>query len=85
MFRNRQTGRITIAQWPNTALSVFFVATVVRSIAAPSGIAAMASNSLARGALIVWAMDELFRGFNPWRRMVGGGTLAWQAQRLLIR
>ena len=27
-FRNRQTGAITVAQWPNVPLAVFLVATV---------------------------------------------------------
>ena len=54
LFRNRQTGEITIAQMPNAPL-------------------------------IVWAGDEVLRGVNPWRRLLGGGVLAFTLVGLLLR
>jgi hypothetical protein len=83
MFRNRKTGRITIVQFPNVALAVFLLASVVGLIVKPSGGAATALDVVGTGALLVWALDELIRGVNPWRRMLGGGMVAWEALRLL--
>jgi len=37
---------------------------------------------LAAGALIWWAVDELIRGVNPWRRLLGGAVLAGQIAKL---
>jgi len=33
---------------------------------------------LATAGLVWWAIDELFRGVNPWRRLLGGAVLAGQ-------
>ncbi len=67
MFRNRATGEITVAQFPNVAISIYLITVVLRWF--------MPSNSvldwIAAGALAWWAIDELFRGVNPWRRLLG--------------
>ena len=39
MFRDRRTGRITIAQFPNLALWTFFATVVVRWVFSPHGAA----------------------------------------------
>jgi hypothetical protein len=31
------------------------------------------------GALVLWAGDEVVRGVNPWRRILGGSVLAFMA------
>jgi len=85
IFRNRRTGGVTIVQRPNVPLAVFLVATVVRWIIQPSGGAATALSVVATGALAVWAIDEVIRGVNPWRRMLGGGMLVWLLVRLVAR
>lgn len=77
LFRNRLTGGRTIAQFPNAPLLVFLAAAVVRWIAHPSGAAGTVVGVVATVALIVWAGDELVRGVNPWRRILGGGVLAY--------
>jgi hypothetical protein len=83
LFRDRTTGRITIAQFPNAALGVFLLATLLRFLFGPGGRAGPALDVLAAGALIWWAVDELVRGVNPWRRLLGGAVLAGQiVQRL---
>ena len=82
LFRNRQTGRITIAQPPNTALWLFLGASVLRWLLDPDGSAATALDLIATGALIWWAVDEVVRGVNPWRRLLGGAVLAGQLLRL---
>ena len=83
LFRNRRTGAITIGQWPNEALLVFLSALVLSRIVEPSGAAATVLAVVATGALIVWALDELVRGVNPWRRMLGAGVLVWQVTGLV--
>lgn len=76
LFRNRQTGQITIAQFPNVALGLFLVATAVRWVLSPAGGFATAVGVVATGALIWWAVDEVLRGVNPWRRFLGAAVLA---------
>jgi hypothetical protein len=83
LFRNRQTGRITVAQFPNVALGVFLVASVLRRFLAPGGWTGTGLDVVATGSLMWWAIDELVRGVNPWRRLLGGGVLAAQIVRLI--
>lgn len=78
LFRNRQTGRITIVQAPNLALWLFIVAAVVRSLLDPSGGVRTALDGVAGAALVWWAVEEILRGVNPWRRLLGGAVLAGQ-------
>jgi hypothetical protein len=78
-----QNGKVTLAQWPNPALAVWLVAVVV----AWTGVlgAARTANvaGVGRGALVVWALDELFRGVSPARRLLGAVVLVWQLIGLL--
>jgi hypothetical protein len=76
LFRNRHTGEITVAQAPNAALVVFLVATVVNLIFDPAGNLGTAVTIVSRGALAIWAADEILRGVNPFRRILGGVVLA---------
>jgi hypothetical protein len=76
-FRNRKTGDITIAQAPNLALWVVIVAGVLRWVWHPPGAAAVALDVVFKGGLIVWSLDEIFRGVNPWRRCLGAGVLVY--------
>ncbi|HEV7720975.1 MAG TPA: hypothetical protein VGO60_06810 [Iamia sp.] len=79
LFRDREAGRIVIAQWPNVSLGIFLVAAAVRRLADPAGTAGTVVSVVATGALLGWATDEVVRGVNPWRRilgaLVGGATL----------
>lgn len=79
LFRDRTTGRIVIAQRPNLSFGIFLVASVVRRLATPTGTAGTVVDVVATGALLWWAIDEVVRGVNPWRRIlgavVGGATL----------
>lgn len=76
LFRNRRTGAITIAQFPNVPLWIFIVALLVRRIADPGGAARTVLDGVSTIALGWWAGDELLRGVNPFRRILGGGVLA---------
>jgi hypothetical protein len=77
LFRNRQTGEITIGQPPNAPIVVFAVARLATRVLHPSGRIATALDTISRGALTVWGADELVRGVNPWRRALGAGSLLW--------
>jgi hypothetical protein len=83
LFRSRTTGRITIVQFPNAPLALFLVASLLRVVLDPDGRLDTALRGLATGALVWWALDELLRGVNPWRRVLGGAVLAGQLVRLL--
>ncbi|MGH9043072.1 MAG: hypothetical protein ACRDZ3_22900 [Acidimicrobiia bacterium] len=85
LFRSRETGRITIAQFPNPALWVFIVASVVRRVLDPNGRVDGTLRVVATGALFWWAADEVVRGVNPWRRILGAGVLAAQLLNILTR
>jgi len=84
LFRNRRTGAMTVAQFPNVPLLVFVAAVVVRWIAHPAGTVGTVVDGVALVALVVWAGDEVLRGVNPWRRLLGGGVLAYTAIGLLV-
>ena len=84
LFRNRHTGRITIVQAPNLALWLFIAAAALRSIFDPSGGLRTALDVVATAALVWWAVDEVARGVNPWRRLLGGAVLAGQVLRYLF-
>ncbi|MFD0936266.1 hypothetical protein [Methylobacterium trifolii] len=82
-FRDRRTGAITIGQWPNLPLWLFLGLTALAWAAGglgdPSGAAIAILRIAARLCLAWWALDEVLRGVNPWRRFLGGVVLAGQA------
>lgn len=84
LFRDRLDGGITIAQFPNLALWVFVVAAVARYVADPSGSAGAVVNAVADAALAWWAIDEVARGVNPWRRILGATVLVVVAAGLVL-
>jgi hypothetical protein len=75
LFRNRQTGRITVAQVPNLPLVVALAALGARRLFAPSGAWDGTLGFVGWVALGWWAVGEVFRGVNPFRRLLGGGVL----------
>ena len=75
MFVDRRSGRITIAQRPNIALSVFIILSVVARLSHPSGSTARLTRTGAVVALTIWALDEMLRGVNPFRRVLGTAVL----------
>ena len=77
LFRNRSTGRITIAQPPNLSIIIFAVLAATRWIFAPVGGVGTVLDITAGAALAWWSIDELIRGVNPFRRILGAGVLIW--------
>jgi hypothetical protein len=76
MFRDRTTGAITVAQWPNLPLWLFGGLSVAAwTIRGSKTLEAWLSVG-ADLALAWWAIDEVLRGVNPWRRILGAATLA---------
>jgi hypothetical protein len=75
MFVSRRSGRFTVAQWPNVPLAVFLLLFVASRSFHPSGGTATIIRALGIAALVVWALDELLRGVNPFRRILGGAVL----------
>ncbi len=72
-FRDRRTGRITVAQFPNVALGIF-LATVALRLVVPTGTTGRTVvDGIGLAALAWWAVDEVVRGVNPWRRLLGVG------------
>jgi hypothetical protein len=63
-------GKWAIAQLPNPALTVWLITAVARSIGVTSD-RNVALAQVGRGALVVWAADELLRGSSPFRRLLG--------------
>lgn len=70
-------GRLTLWQLPNPALCVWLV-TFVIGWCNLSAAHATAIDGIRRGALLVWALDEVVRGASPFRRTLGAVILTAQ-------
>jgi hypothetical protein len=75
LFLDRRTGRITVAQWPNVSLWVFIATSIALRFIRPTGTTETVLRAAADVALVVWAIDELARGVNPFRRILGAAVL----------
>ncbi len=80
-FRDKETGKLVLGQFPNPALWVFLAATVLRWT--PYDEHDTELRWIGSGALIVWGLDELVRGQAPYRRVLGAAVLGWQLVNLL--
>ena len=76
LFRSRRTGRITIVQAPNWTLAVWLVTTVALRLGDPHGRLRDVLTVVGTVALLAWSVDEVLRGVNPFRRILGGVVLA---------
>ena len=57
---------------------MFIVASAARRVLDPAGRIDTALRVVATCSLIWWAVDEVLRGVNPWRRLLGSAVLAAQ-------
>ena len=71
LFRSRRTGRITVVEFPNVPLWIFFATVVMRWVVPTGTWVRTVVNWVAVVALGWWALDEVVRGVNPWRRLLG--------------
>jgi hypothetical protein len=71
LFCNRQTGRLTVLQWPNIPLAVYLLATVIHVGLASGSAASTVVAAVASAALAVWSVLEVACGVNPFRRGLG--------------
>jgi len=85
LFENRETGRITVAQMPNLPLAIFLAAAGLRMLLHPRHAFGVAVSIIATGALLWWALGEVARGVNPFRRILGGLVFAATVIGLLMR
>lgn len=76
-FRNRETGRITIGQFPNVPLWIFLATVVARRIVTEGTGLHDAIEWIAAGSLGWWSVLEIGWGVNPWRRLLGLGGMAF--------
>ena len=79
-IRDKDTGRIVLMQPPNAAILVFFASYVLRWFTGDRLDSQL--SHIGMGALAVWGLDEVIRGANPFRRLLGVGVLGWQIFKL---
>ena len=78
-FENRRTGQITVGQVPNwPLLAVVGTFLLEAGVGSESEVGEAASWTRV-GLWVIWGGDELLRGVNPWRRLLGVAVLVWQA------
>jgi|SRR5579859_2451419 len=75
VFRDRATGKLVIGQRPNLPLTLWLACIVTRWLVHPHGHWSTLLGAVGTIALVIWAGDEVARGVNPWRRMLGAGVL----------
>ncbi|MBM36807.1 MAG: hypothetical protein CL460_06530 [Acidimicrobiaceae bacterium] len=66
-FEDASTGRIVVAQRPNLLLGICVIGVLASWVWSQSAGVLL----LCRISWLTWAADELFRGVNPWRRLLG--------------
>ncbi len=73
-----------MAQVPNIPLVVFLAAVVAGRLLDHHHQASRILADVAAGAIVVWALDEIVRGVNPWRRVLGTLVLGVSIRSLLV-
>jgi hypothetical protein len=82
LFRSRTDGRLVVGQPPNLRALVWPSLWVLARLV-PAGRLRTALDAGAALVLAAWAVDELVRGVNPFRRLLGAVALLWLAARRL--
>jgi hypothetical protein len=76
MFRSRETREITVAQMPNVPLVLFAACRITQALFSSHASVRDVLHWAGSAALAWWALDEIFRGVNPFRRLLGAAALA---------
>jgi hypothetical protein len=71
LFRDRRSGRMVVIQVPNLALWLWMATLVLRRLVDAGSLAQEVLEWVGHVTLGWWAIDELVRGVNPWRRSLG--------------
>lgn len=78
MFRDGRTNRVVMGQFPNLplllAVALFSAWWSVDALDGPSWLYAVFDLGFA-ATMVWWAVLEIARGVNPWRRLLGGAGL----------
>ena len=77
LFEDRRTGKIVIGQTPNLPLILFVCAFAAEAALKPRGLGGLLLRGAKVSSLSYWALDELVRGVNPFRRIGGAAVLAY--------
>jgi hypothetical protein len=75
IFGDRATGKLVIAQRPNVPLTLWLACVLAGWLVHPQGRWSTVLGAVGTIALVIWAGDEVVRGVNPWRRILGAGVL----------
>ena len=70
-FRDRRTGRILVAHVPNLAILLWMATVLARQFTVQGTTADTLLEWAGSVSLGWWAVDEVVRGVNPWRRVLG--------------
>ncbi len=70
-FRDRHSGKIVVAELPNLPLWLWIGTLVLRQFLDVGTTAREILDWASSITLGWWAIDELVRGVNPWRRLLG--------------
>jgi hypothetical protein len=76
LLRNRRTGGYTIGQVPNVALVVFLASRICLLVLHPGPRIEDLISVIGTVGLLWWSVDEIVRGVNPFRRLLGVVVLA---------
>jgi hypothetical protein len=74
-----------VVQYPNKSLTLFIVLSVTLDIFHPTGAIETLIRVSADVALFAWAIDELLRGVNPFRRGLGLVVIVASSVALLLQ
>jgi hypothetical protein len=85
LFRNRDTGKLTVAQFPNIPLWGFILAMLLRWTLPLGAQWRRDIGAIALGFLTWWSLDEVVRGVNPWRRILGATAATLVAVAIVSR
>ena len=82
-FENRETGEITIGQFPNWPLWGIGASWLLVLVAGADSTLGRTAGWAASLLWVYWGADEIIRGVNPWRRALGAVVVLWQVLRLV--